>query len=420
MEKPSLKEHERQADITSRLITEIYHGKSFQAIADRGAELLGNPLCIFDTSFKALAVTSDYASSEYVKMNQETSGYLKDNSLDILKKSQYLYILSTSNSPVRSSELQVNSFHNLDAEYGWIDSVIRLHGIVVGYISVCGLNRPFTDNDLLMTEKLVEFSAMEFQKDPIFLQTHGVEFEALLIDCLRGRVSDPRTFQNRMRALSRKFEPPYYIIVLHHSLPESNPAGFVQGFQAMLNRYFPVSISAPYENNVVLFVSAKNPGAYVFHEQDEEDLHLFLTQNTLTLGISNSFTQPHEVPECYRQALFCAAVQVDGPVRSYKDFVMEYTLSRLKKDVSVLNLCHPALLELSQSKKSSDRDMLITLYHYLNHMKNSEKVAEMLHIHKNTLFYRVNKMKDLLDVDFNNGNDVLYILFSYKILNLDL
>jgi len=154
-------------------------------------------------------------------------------------------------------------------------------------------------------------------------------------------------------------------------------------------------------------------------DDELENLNITLEQSGIKLGISNAFSNPVEMRRHYIQAVFSADMDIPSNqqvVRHYIDYAIYHSLALAKNDIDVTDLCHPALLRLAQSTKQSDRDILDSLYMYLKADKSIERAAKELHIHKNTLFYRIDKIKRLSGINITDGEGMLKILFSFKVL----
>ena len=73
---------------------------------------------------------------------------------------------------------------------------------------------------------------------------------------------------------------------------------------------------------------------------------------------------------------------------------------------------------LYESSRPADHDLLDTLEQYLFCMKDTGRICEALHIHRSTLFYRLNKLKDLLGEDvFSDGRCVQQLMYSFTVLH---
>ena len=56
------------------------------------------------------------------------------------------------------------------------------------------------------------------------------------------------------------------------------------------------------------------------------------------------------------------------------------------------------------------------MYHFLQTPGNPGKTAENLHIHKNTLLYRMNKIKSLTGCSLEDGDEIMSLGLSYKLM----
>ena len=61
-------------------------------------------------------------------------------------------------------------------------------------------------------------------------------------------------------------------------------------------------------------------------------------------------------------------------------------------------------------------DLMNTLYEYLDCSQNTQLAAERLFIHKNTLLYRINKIRSVIDNDLTYSWDLLLLTLSFRIL----
>ena len=59
----------------------------------------------------------------------------------------------------------------------------------------------------------------------------------------------------------------------------------------------------------------------------------------------------------------------------------------------------------------------IPYFYILKNNQNSTLTAKDLFIHRNTMLYRINKIKELTNIDFSNTEETFQVLLSYKIMN---
>ena len=56
---------------------------------------------------------------------------------------------------------------------------------------------------------------------------------------------------------------------------------------------------------------------------------------------------------------------------------------------------------------------------YLENHQSVTKTSEALFIHRSTLLYRLDKIKDILKTDFSDPDELLYLLLSFHLLDME-
>ena len=72
---------------------------------------------------------------------------------------------------------------------------------------------------------------------------------------------------------------------------------------------------------------------------------------------------------------------------------------------------------MNQYDEINNTNYYHTLFLYLKNNQNSTLTAKDLFIHRNTMLYRINKIKELTNIDFSNTEETFQVLLSYKIMN---
>ena len=71
-----------------------------------------------------------------------------------------------------------------------------------------------------------------------------------------------------------------------------------------------------------------------------------------------------------------------------------------------------------QSPKAQSSDLDLTLRTYIAANRSIPETAKRLHIHQNTLYHRIRKIEEILQVDLNDSNDWLKLLLVYHLSDL--
>ena len=101
----------------------------------------------------------------------------------------------------------------------------------------------------------------------------------------------------------------------------------------------------------------------------------------------------------------------------YHEFYLYHCINTLKKTGNIEYYCLPELIDVIQYDKENNTNLAETVYVYL-HFRNMVKTAKHLNIHRNTLIYRLERFKELTNIDLSSGNDIYKLWLSYLILEL--
>lgn len=81
-----------------------------------------------------------------------------------------------------------------------------------------------------------------------------------------------------------------------------------------------------------------------------------------------------------------------------------------------LELCHPDVLFLYEYDQKNGTEYMETLLQYLLNDRNAVKAAKALYIHRNTMNYRLERLRELLCYDEEDSGSRLFVLISILLL----
>lgn len=138
------------------------------------------------------------------------------------------------------------------------------------------------------------------------------------------------------------------------------------------------------------------------------ELIKFLKKYEVFAGLSNSFFELSSLPQAYEQGK--KAIQLRKRVTNnrtyfarYEDVILTHLLDIANADgINVFSFCHPSTIQIWEYDKEHGTEYLETLGAYVYNYCNLQQTADVLFIHRNTAYHRINTIKDLFHVDFDN------------------
>ncbi len=118
----------------------------------------------------------------------------------------------------------------------------------------------------------------------------------------------------------------------------------------------------------------------------------------------------------------CLALDVGGRRKPYlwihhfNQITMTYILEQITRKLPGSMLCHEKLLVLRKMDKENGTEYMKTLRTYLDQQQNAVRTAKELYIHRSTFLYRLEKIKEILDSDLDDAEELLYLNLSFRML----
>lgn len=85
----------------------------------------------------------------------------------------------------------------------------------------------------------------------------------------------------------------------------------------------------------------------------------------------------------------------------------------MKDDIE--EFLHPGLLILEEYDCQYKQALLVTLREYLLSGQSISKTIKKLDIHRNSLLYRLNRIREIAGTDLNDGDELLKLILHFRI-----
>lgn len=148
----------------------------------------------------------------------------------------------------------------------------------------------------------------------------------------------------------------------------------------------------------------------------------FLLQNDLYVGLSNGFTSLLKTHTAYEQSL--TALQIGFHMKKdlhffrFEDFLIASLLQSSRNTCDLFDLVHPTVMQVYYYDQEHNTEYLLTLAAYILLQKSIQQAAAAIHIHRNTMIHRLEKLKNDFGLDFKDPRmttklHISVVIFSY-------
>lgn len=181
----------------------------------------------------------------------------------------------------------------------------------------------------------------------------------------------------------------------------------------------PSSCAIEYRGNAVVYINGDL--CELSDNEVYQRLAGLIRDSMLNAGYSRKLLGHFNFQRMYVQASLSLSVgRRKNPSRwihHFNDIALTYMLEQTTKKLPAYMLAHEKLLQLKNMADSNHSPLYATLRSYLENHLSLTKTAEDLFIHRSTLLYRLEKIQNFVRPDYNNPEELLYMLLSFKILD---
>lgn len=155
-----------------------------------------------------------------------------------------------------------------------------------------------------------------------------------------------------------------------------------------------------------------------------EDWNALLTtlrQNKACMGISLLFSDVTKLYVGYRQTEAASNIgkrrDTDGTAYFYSKYYLEDMLEHYA-DTMPLEDTYTHYLDRLMDDNNSVCSNIKLLYYFLCSERNISLTAKHVHMHRNSVIYRIQKIQDILALDLDDPDVRLRLMISFKILEM--
>ncbi|MDO4339902.1 MAG: helix-turn-helix domain-containing protein [Eubacteriales bacterium] len=180
----------------------------------------------------------------------------------------------------------------------------------------------------------------------------------------------------------------------------------------------PESCAVEHEGNIVVYINLNLVSLPLDHINQK--LACFIRDNYLTAGYSRQMMGHFNFYRQYQQAKLTIDLgrrrHPTAWIHHFNDIAMTYYMEQLTKKLPAYMTCHEQLLQLKYQDEATGSELYRTLRCYLQNQQSATKTAQAMYIHRSTLLYRLNRIRDIMKSDFSDPEEVLYLLLSFRLL----
>ena len=373
--------------------------KSFQQIIDLGDLVLNNPMMVSDMDGNVLAMSSKYVGEDINEywVESRNFGHVP---------------IAILGAPMRTSDGKLSSWTDTPAVYflpdgtKTIGTFLRVDQQQIAALGLWEYQKAIVPSDIELVQVLYEvlISTLEAQQRSAPLRSSASILEDLL--------SGVQVTEDLQRNLEQKAKGPWRLLVIDN--PFRSDVIYQRNLvQRLQQQEFPC-VPLLYENHVVALSGAESARSALDHLFGEKEKQYYMA------CLSLPFDDLRLISVRYPQTLFALQCAKGKPgIYPMENVGLSWILSLFQEQNQGQQLIHPALETLKRYDVEKNSELYSTLYQYLLHERSIIQSAQAMHVHKNSLMYRLQRIQSIIDVDLDDPMARTYLLLSYMLDAVD-
>jgi sugar diacid utilization regulator len=274
---------------------------------------------------------------------------------------------------------------------------------------------PLEKGDVMILDALS--SRLEYLLSHAPSESSFGDIEQIFLRILSDRTADYMQISRQLSALGWSDSHSYMCMILQITYLNQKQLS-TKAICSFLKKQFEASVSFLYHDEIVLFVDLTKQNMTL--EEVSASLVFFIRDSYLKAGYSRSMQGHMNLRRQYVQA--SVALDVGSRRKPYlwihhfNQVALMYLLEQSTRRLPGTMTCHEGLLRLKEHDRKNHTEYVPTLKAYLEVHLHATQAAQQLFIHRSTFLYRLEKIREILQSDLTDPEEIFYLEFSIRLL----
>lgn len=393
-------------------IYQILPNENLQELMEVCYEVTGVPILIVDIMYNV------YGIAPLHPVGDENRDYLlehrtyDDERVQLMYNDGFISSVDTNKAPY---VIDWGSSEDFPAVQG----IAKINGSVEAYVTMHPGKGNVTD-DLLKAMAIIQNICGYFLKSNRFESNSVPHFQKVFIsELFSGNIQTEKQLKEWFRDMDCTFSPPYALTAIGAKNSDEKLA--LSMIRRSCQSLLPNQLILIQDNILYILhykASRKASSIHSYHSSLEKVLDRFHAQ----AGISQQFDNLLLIKDYKTQALdaikYGQILHPETRLHLYQDYILPAILYPRIKEMPSANYMPKALKEMEKYDQENSTEFLTTLKCYVFNLKNTKETSSELHIHRNTLLYRINKIEELFGITLDSAENFLYIMMTFYMQDL--
>lgn len=411
-------------------------GGGIERISSLLSETINNPIIFVGKDWKLLHFTEHTA-------NKVPLAYC----FDLLKNRPIFTQAFIDSIPDNISEMKksIKRIYHLEAmEIKCRILPVAVANYLYGYIIVWQTVRELTEFDYIILEQASTIMALEMIKAKEIEEVKLKIRQDFFDDLLTGKITSSESIQSLSELHGLNSQYKYFCMVINFNSEDLERYEDLVARKLQLENTSRKCVDLVYEHSnlangevtcfyrnnhiIVLFGQNENRSPITLNEAKQYGNELYgeltkqLKNTSFLIGIGRQYETIHSLHKSFSEAnesiRLMQKFDDHGGVSHFEDHSIYHFLDSNIKDMELEDFFMKRLGTIFGHDKLHGTSYIFTLENYFQNNLNISETAKAMFLHRNTLIYRIEKIKEILNTDLKNSEELLQIQLALKIFRL--
>ncbi len=291
------------------------------------------------------------------------------------------------------------------------------------YLVVKEIGGFVSDYDFMSIENAISSLQTELLKEYTINQNEISRKNEIISDLLNNRIKSHEDIIEKVINFGLNISSEYYVIVMNSNLTDSATQNkdFINKLRESFSSYWDRSIYLIRSNEIVFIVSSTN---YKIEKLKGDIKSVIDNYNSMwnisVKSLNVMISRPYNVFNLhmgYQQALdiqmFINHVTKSNGIYYYD----ELGIYKMFIETNNIDISKEFIPQELINLNNIDKELVITLKTFLDNNQNYTYTADALYVHPKTVRYRIEKIKELSTIHFDNPEEIFQISLGLRLLN---
>lgn len=391
-------------------IFKILPSGNIQKLMEVCYEIVGVPILTVDIMYNLFGIAPQQKTGDYYwDYLLEHRGYETDIAIHMYEQG----IMQSVNE--KKAPFVVN-WGDVNPLYPKIQGVIRVNDIIEGYVTMQCTQDQITPDRMKAMEIIQDALAFFFKDNDTENSIYNTYQKVFIGELFNNRIHTKKQLELWFKNIGFSLNPPYRIVTV--GTKDKQERNVLSYIQKTIQQLFPYQLGLIQHN--ILYILQYNLSLNGNPALGEKQFNNILVKFNAHCGSSNYFYDLLEAVNYQIQAedALMLGQHADQKYRihSYSDYYLSAILAPRIEQMPQSNYISPVIFQVRDYDRKHSTDFLATLRAYIYNLCDTAATASELHIHRNILLYRLNKMEELTGFSLKNHDIFMHLMISFYMM----